>query len=139
MRNDMLLMRSTTRPWLVFLTAALLVGAAGAASAAPHTLWYPRPATKWVEALPVGNGRLGAMVSGGAEDEHLHVNKDTLWTGRPHEYQHRGAAEYLPTSRRLLAEGKQREAEALALEHFMSEPLRQKVYQPFGDLRLHFA
>jgi alpha-L-fucosidase 2 len=114
-------------------------GRAPAAETPGLKLWYTRPAGKWVEALPVGNGRLGAMVFGGAEDEHLQFNEDTLWTGRPHEYQHPGAAEYLPTIRKLLAEGKQREAEALALEHFMSEPLRQKAYQPFGDLRLHFA
>jgi alpha-L-fucosidase 2 len=130
------------RRWAAVLAAAVLLGPWGSRAPAAEPalrLWYTRPAQKWVEALPVGNGRLGAMVLGGAEDEHLQFNEDTLWTGRPHEYQHPGAAEHLATIRKLLAEGKQREAEALALEHFMSEPLRQKVYQPFGDLRLHFA
>jgi alpha-L-fucosidase 2 len=101
-------------------------------------LWYNRPAGKWVEALPIGNGRLGAMVHGGTDEEHIQFNEDTLWTGRPHEYHHPGAAKHLPAIRKLLAEGKQRAAERLAMKEFMSVPLRQKAYQPFGDLRLHF-
>ena len=101
-------------------------------------LWYQEPAQKWTEALPVGNGRLGAMVFGGTENEHLQFNEDTLWTGRPHEYQHPGAAAYLPVVRKLLFDGKQRESEKLAGEHMMSVPLRQEKYQPFGDLRLDF-
>ena len=101
-------------------------------------LWYRQPAKEWTEALPVGNGRLGAMVFGGTENERLQFNEDTLWTGRPHEYQHEGAVEYLPVVRKLLFEGKQREAENLAGEQMMSVPLRQEKYQPFGDLRLHF-
>ena len=101
-------------------------------------LWYPRPAEKWVEALPVGNGRLGAMVFGGTETARIQFNDDTLWAGKPRDYTHEGAAEYLPVIRRLLAEGKQREAEKLAMERFMSVPLRQLAYQPFGDLLLKF-
>lgn len=101
-------------------------------------LWYRQPAKEWTEALPVGNGRLGAMIFGGTENERLQFNEDTLWTGRPHEYQHEGAVEYLPVVRKLLFEGKQREAEKLAGEKMMSVPLRQEKYQPFGDLRLHF-
>ena len=101
-------------------------------------LWYSHPATEWTEALPVGNGRLGAMVFGGPEQERLQFNEDTLWTGEPHEYQHDGAAQYLPAVRKLLFEGKQREAQDLAAEHMMSVPLRQEKYQPFGDLLLDF-
>jgi alpha-L-fucosidase 2 len=134
------------------LVAVILLGAtspgARAADGAPKpderpdpalTLWYRQPARKWVEALPVGNGRLGAMVFGGPAEEHIQFNESTLWTGRPHEYQHPGAAKHLPTIRKLLAEGKQRAAEQLALQEFMSVPLRQQMYQPFGDLRLRFA
>ena len=102
-------------------------------------LWYGRPAEKWTEALPIGNGRLGAMVFGGIEDERLQFNDDTLWTGKPHDYSHPGASDYLPVVRKLLVEGKQREAEALAMERMMSVPLRQHAYQPFGDLHLHFS
>jgi alpha-L-fucosidase 2 len=101
-------------------------------------LWYRQPAQKWTEALAVGNGRLGAMVFGGTERERLQFNEDTLWTGQPHEYQHEGAVEYLPAVRKLLLEGKQREAEQLAGQYMMSVPLRQEKYQPFGDLFLSF-
>jgi alpha-L-fucosidase 2 len=100
-------------------------------------LWYSRPAEKWTEAMPIGNGRLGAMVFGGIENERLQFNEDTLWTGKPHDYSHPGAADYLPVVRKLLFEGKQREAEALAMKQMMSVPLRQHAYQPFGDLHLH--
>jgi len=101
-------------------------------------LWYQQPAKEWTEALPVGNGRLGAMIFGGTENERLQFNEDTLWTGQPHEYQHGGAAAYLPVVRKLLFEGNQREAEKLAGQQMMSVPLGQKKYQPFGDLRLSF-
>lgn len=105
----------------------------------PLALWYLKPAKNWTEALPIGNGSLGAMVFGGIPEEHLQFNEDTVWTGQPHEYQHAGAARYLPAIRKLLYEGKQREAEKLAMEQFMSVPLRQKAYQPFGDLHVVFT
>jgi len=101
-------------------------------------LWYRRPAATWTEALPVGNGYMGAMVYGGPDVERIQFNEDTLWTGRPQDYQHPGAAKYLPKIRELLFAGKQREAEQLAMEHCMSKPLRQEAYQPFGDLILTF-
>ena len=101
-------------------------------------LWYAQPAKRWIEALPVGNGRLGAMVFGGVSDEQIQFNEDSLWTGKPHEYQHEGAAKFLPQIRQLLWDGKQKEAEALAMQEFMSVPLRQTMYQPFGDLRIAF-
>ena len=101
-------------------------------------LRYSRPAEKWIEALPIGNGRLGGMLFGNVTNEHLQFNEDTLWTGQPHEYQHEGAVKVLPTLRQLLFEGKQAEAEELGSKEFMSEPLRQKAYQPFGDVRLVF-
>ena len=142
-------------PTLVILTCCLVLWGLGAVSAGARTLetqpksadtnkwndlklWYRRPAEKWTEALPVGNGRLGAMVFGGVEKDRVQFNDDTLWTGGPHEYQHEGAAEHLATVRKLLFEGKQRDAENLAMEKMMSVPLRQEQYQPFGDLRLEF-
>jgi alpha-L-fucosidase 2 len=106
--------------------------------ASPLVLWYSEPARTWVEALPIGNGRLGAVQFGGLREERLQFNEDTLWTGRPHEYHHPGAVQSLPAIRRLLSEGKQRQAEQLAMKEFMSVPLGQKAYQPFGDLRLEF-
>ena len=127
--------------FLAFVTAGvvcLMAGSAEAAEAAPLELWYDEPAEKWVEALPVGNGRLGAMVFGHVSEERIQFNEDTVWQGRPHDYAHEDAHEYLPKIRKLVFEGKQREAEKLAMEHFMSVPLRQKAYQPFGDLHLEF-
>ena len=101
-------------------------------------LWYNQPAKAWTEALPLGNGRLGAMVYGTVEQEHIQFNEETLWTGQPHCYDHEGAYQYLNEIRELLFEGKQKEAENLAMEQFMSVPLRQKAYQPFGDIYLKF-
>lgn len=85
------------------------------------SLWYKQPAVKWTEALPVGNGRMGAMIFGGVQQEHLQFNEATLWTGEPRRYDHPGAAEYLQPIRQLLAGGKQKEAEALADAHFMGK------------------
>ncbi len=105
---------------------------------APLTLWYEQPAREWVEALPVGNGRLGAMVFGGLPEERIQFNEHTVWTGEPHDYAHPGAYKHLPALRKLLFEGRQKEAEELAMREFMSVPLRQKAYQPFGDILLRF-
>ena len=101
-------------------------------------LWYDKPAVKWTEALPIGNGRLGAMIFGGVENDHIQFNEETLWTGAPNDYAHKGAYKYLGQIRQLLADGKQKEAEDLAMAEFMSVPLKQRAYQPFGDLYLHF-
>lgn len=101
-------------------------------------LWYRQPAAAWVEALPVGNGPMGAMVFGGTAEERIQFNEDTVWNGTPHEYHHEGAVKFLPEIRRLLVAGQQKEAEELAMKEFMSVPLRQKAYQPVGDLLLSF-
>ncbi|MDN5216844.1 glycoside hydrolase family 95 protein [Fulvivirgaceae bacterium BMA12] len=103
-----------------------------------NKLFYNAPATNWLEALPVGNGRLGAMVYGGVLQEHIQFNEETLWTGQPHNYANKDASKYLDQIRQLLFEGKQKEAQDLASEQFMSEPLHQKAYQPFGDLVINF-
>jgi alpha-L-fucosidase 2 len=101
-------------------------------------LWYRQPANEWVEALPVGNGRLGAMVFGGTAEERIQFNESTLWVGEPRDYSHPGAANHLVAIRQLLFDGKQKEAESLAMREFMSVPLRQMPYQPCADLRLQF-
>jgi alpha-L-fucosidase 2 len=82
-------------------------------------LWYNKPAEKWMDALPIGNGSLGAMIYGGIASDHIQFNEQTLWTGSPRKYQRDGAASYLPKIRQLLFEGKQAEAEALAGKYFM--------------------
>lgn len=82
-------------------------------------LWYNQPAAKWTDALPLGNGRIGAMVFGGIAQEHIQFNEETLWTGEPRDYNQPDAAKYLPEIRNLLFAGKQAEAEKLAADHFM--------------------
>ncbi len=101
-------------------------------------LFYDAPAEEWVEALPIGNGSLGAMIYGGVEKEHIQFNEETLWAGKPHDYAHKGASKYLAEIRQLLADGKQLEAQTLAQKEFMSVPLKQVPYQPFGDLYITF-
>ena len=116
------------------LAAASLLAAADPG----FLLWYRQPAAQWQEALPVGNGRLGAMIFGGIANERIQFNESTVWTGEPHDYAHPGAYKYLNQIRQLLFDGKQAEAEKLAMDVFMSEPLRQKSYQAFGDLNIEF-
>ncbi len=118
------------------MVSFFLALSAGLFAQSPLTLWYKQPANQWVEALPVGNGRLGAMVFGGVQHERIQFNESTVWTGEPHDYAHHGAYQYLNKIRDLLWAGKQKEAEDLAMKEFMSEPLRQKAYQALGDLEL---
>jgi alpha-L-fucosidase 2 len=101
-------------------------------------LWYDTPAANWTEALPIGNGRLGAMVYGGTSKEIIQFNEETLWTGQPNDYAHPGAHQVLSELRQLLWNGKQDEAHILANERFMSKPHRQLSYQPFGNILLSF-
>ncbi|MGJ4728927.1 glycoside hydrolase family 95 protein, partial [Luteimonas sp. SDU101] len=101
-------------------------------------LWYPRPATQWVEALPLGNGRLGAMVWGGGKHERIQLNEDTLYAGGPYDPTPPGAIAALPEVRRLLFAGRYAEAEALANAEMMGQPIKQMPYQPLGDLVLDF-
>lgn len=133
-------------PLMRFLSlCALLAVLLGQSDPAPITtqpgplaLWYAAPAQHWVEALPVGNGRMGAMVFGGVQEERIQFNEHTVWTGGPHVYARKGAAAHLGAIRALLLEGQQADAEALAMRTFMSVPLRQKAYQAFGSMTLQF-
>jgi alpha-L-fucosidase 2 len=109
---------------------------AGAPTPDAHRLWYRQPASQWVEALPLGNGRLGAMVFGGTGEERLQLNEDTLWTGGPYTPDLSGAHAALGEVRRLIAQGHYAQAEALANAHLMARPLHQMTYQSFGDLRV---
>ena len=92
-------------------------------------LWYERPAEIWEEALPLGNGRLGMMVSGDPGREHLQFNEETLWDGGPRDYHRDGAVEWLDEIRRLLFEGKQDEAEELAGRVFMGRRAYQDSFE----------
>ena len=99
-------------------------------------LFYQTPAEQWTQALPIGNGRLGAMVFGGVHAEHLQLNEATLWSGEPTDGNNPGAKQVLPLVREAIAAGKYHEADALAQK--MQGPYTQS-YQPLGDLNLKFA
>ena len=104
----------------------------------PLTLWYRQPATTWNEALPVGNGRLGAMVFGGVQKEHIQLNEETLWTGGPYNPVVKGAFAAVPEIQRLLFAGDVPRANDLFGRTMMGVPYEQMKYQSLGDLWLSF-
>ena len=107
--------------------------------AIPNRLWYRQPAPGWNEALPIGNGRLGAMIFGGIETEHLQINEDTVWAGEFRDRNNPEGFRNLNEVRRLLFEGKVREAEQLAERTMISIPKRLPPYQPLCDLMIRFS
>ena len=100
-------------------------------------LWYAQPAKDWNEALPIGNGRLGAMVYGGFGRETIQLNEESLWGGYKNDA-NAPAAEHLPEIKQLLLEGKIDEASALSEKYMRSNPLRIRSYQSFGNLYIDF-
>src|SRR5581483_11953458 len=102
--------------------------------AGPLTLWYRKPAGIWEEALPLGNGRLGAMVFGGVASERIQLNEDTIWEGFKRDTNNPAALQALPQIRKLLFENNDVEATKLISETMMGIPPRIKSYQPLGDL-----
>lgn len=98
------------------------------------TLWYETPATVWEEALPIGNGRLAAMVFGGLTEEHLQLNEGTLWSGGPYDPSNPDALAALPEVRRLLFAGRYKDAHELVSQRMMGKPATQAQYQPVGSL-----
>ncbi|MBO9547177.1 glycoside hydrolase family 95 protein [Caulobacter sp.] len=134
-------MTLTRRSTLAVLGAASALTAAPARAqvkAGPLRLWYRQPAKEWVEALPVGSGKLGAMIFGGVAAERLQLNEDTLWAGGPYEPINPEAHAALPEIRRLIDAGEYAKATELAGAKFMGTPKRQMSYQTIGDLKLDF-
>lgn len=101
-------------------------------------LWYDEPASKWVEALPVGNGRLGAMVFGVPGDELIQLNENTIWAGSPNNNDNPEALEALPAIRQMIFEGKYNEAQDLVNARVISNKSHGMPYQTAGNLRLKF-
>ena len=99
-------------------------------------LWYEKPASQWVEALPVGNGRLGAMIFGGTAGERLQLNEDTLYASGPYDPNNPEALQALPEARRLIFEGRYKEANDLIGAKMMARPIKQMPFQTVGDLIL---
>ena len=106
------------------------------AAAQEYKLWYDEPAQVWTEALPLGNGRLGAMVFGNPGVEHIQLNEETIWAGRPNNNANPDALEYIPKVRRLVFEGKYLEAQTLDTEKVMAKKNRGKPYQTCCDLHI---
>lgn len=102
-------------------------------------LWYDRPASLWTDALPLGNGRLGAMVFGDPHHERLQINESTFWAGGPYQPVNPDAYAYLQQVRELIFAGRYAEAEAMAEAHLMARPIKQMSYQPVGDLRIELS
>lgn len=106
----------------------------------PLNLWYDEPADKWVEALPIGNGRLGAMVFGRTDTERIQFNEDTFWAGRPYSGTRKNACKYLPRIRKLIFEDTRqsfKKAHNLINREFMGKH-NEHSYQPAGNLLLDF-
>lgn len=103
-----------------------------------NLLWYDAPARLWTDALPLGNGRLGAMVFGDPVSERLQINEDTFWAGGPYRPVNPDAYGHLEKVRELIFAGRYAEAEAMAEEHLMARPVKQMSYQPIGDLHIDF-
>jgi alpha-L-fucosidase 2 len=99
-------------------------------------LWYNHPARRWVEALPVGNGRLGAMIYGDPSNEIVQLNENTVWAGQPNRNDNSDAKEALPQVRKLIFEGKYKEAQDLVNQKFISKISHGMPYQTVGDLHL---
>lgn len=129
MKNKSLL--RTAAVWAVGLVSLSL-------QAREYKLWYDKPAAVWTEALPLGNGRLGAMVFGTPGVEQIQLNEETIWAGRPNNNANPNALEYIPKVRELVFAGKYLEAQTLATEKVMAKTNSGMPYQTFGDLRISF-
>ena len=124
---------------LILLTAASGRGAEPPRGMDPTTvLWYAHPAARWENALPVGNGRLGAMVFGKTDEERIQFNEETLWSGGPYSTTVKGGYKALPEIQKLVFEGKWRQAHKLYGRNLMGYPVEQMKYQSMGDLILQF-
>ena len=113
---------------LSFLTCAV---------AQQHRLWYNQPAQTWTQALPIGNGVMGGMVFGTPAVEHIQINEETIWAGQPNNVVNPNAKQALPEVRRLIFEGKYKEAQDLANAQVMPQAAGKNMgmpFQPFGDL-----
>jgi alpha-L-fucosidase 2 len=142
--------RSVSIPAVLLLLVLVCRAAAAPVAVAPDLLvWFNAPAREFTQSIPLGSGRLGALVFGGVEEERIVLNESSLWSGSPQTADRPDAAKYLPEIRRLLLEGKNVEAEKLTYAHFTSrgpgsgrgsgKDAQYGSYQELGSLRLTFA
>ena len=102
------------------------------------TLWYQNVGETWLDYLPIGNGSLGAMISGGYPTETIQLNIDTLWAGSPHDYSNQGAFNYLSQIRQLIDNERWIDAQNMLNENFFGKPVGQCSYQPVANLFIDF-
>jgi alpha-L-fucosidase 2 len=127
--------------WLRIVILSLFVSSLSIALCAQENLLtYQKPASTWTEALPIGNGRLGAMVFGGVQHERLQLNDITVWSGGPQsDTDRKEAYKDLPELRKLLSDGKYDDAQSFANSHFTCATAYGATYQELGDLKLDFV
>ena len=122
----------------IVISVLLAVPAAMFADGGKNTsLWYKQPAKDWNEALPVGNGRIGAMVFGNPWNETIQLNEESLWAGCPADG-NADAASVMPKIQKLLLDGKVAEANELAQKSLAGDPMRIRSYQTFGEIFIDF-
>ena len=136
-------------PFCMVVLALLVFGASARAESADRIIRFDAPAELFTDSIPLGNGRLGAMVFGGVTDEHIILNESGMWSGSPQDSDRPVAANALPEIRRLLLAGKNAEAEKLVNEHFTclgpgsghgrAANIPFGSYQVLGNLQLHFV
>ena len=119
------------------LAAAMYVGCS-AGTESQLKLWYDAPARQWTDALPLGNGRLGAMVFGTPAQERIQINEETIWGGGPHNNVNYAAKDGLDKIRTALWEGRRSDAQALCDEYISSKSAHGMPYQTAGSLMLDF-
>ena len=117
------------------LTIVLLAVSTLTVTAQNHRLWYAKPATHWLEAVPVGNSHMGAMIYGGTETEEIQLNEETFWSGSPHNNNSSESLDKLQEVRRLIFQGKERDAEKLIDQNFVKGPHGMR-FLPLGSLKL---
>ena len=121
-----------------FFILAILAVVCSVLTAQQHRLWYSQPAHRWLEALPIGNSHLGAMVYGGTDTEEIQLNEETFWSGSPYCNDSKESLQYLPEVRRLVFEGKEREAAKLIDQHFVKGPHGMR-FLPLGSLKIQLG
>jgi alpha-L-fucosidase 2 len=121
-----------------FLFSLTIINGANAQNDSLLKLWYDHPAQQWVEALPIGNGRLGAMVFGNPSTEQIQLNESTVWAGSPYNNANPKALKALPIIRKLIFEGDYEKAQDMANKDIISQTAQGMPYQTVGSLYLHF-
>jgi len=137
----MTLKNLTPGPFIFALFLIIVANVRAQTDPGKLVIWFNKPAESWNDALPVGNGRLGAMIFGGIEDERIQLNEESVWTGNPRWDANPEAIKNLPEVRKLLFEGKYIEAEKLAQKGIMGSFERDDAssYQTLGDLKMNFG